>query len=97
MTNIVRPDIIQGVEARAESVLRKCTESIGSYLDVYVSSRYFNKVDVSLTEAQVTLHCYALDCASHFLFSPGGTDTLNNPDDLILMQELSYDNSLKRK
>lgn len=45
----------------------------------------------------MTLHCYALDCASHFLFNPGGTDSLNNPEDLKLMQELSYHDSIKRK
>lgn len=39
MTNIVRPEIIQGIQARAESVLSKCKESMGGYLDVYVSSR----------------------------------------------------------
>ncbi|TVY39378.1 putative sterigmatocystin biosynthesis P450 monooxygenase [Lachnellula occidentalis] len=80
MTNIVRPEIVQGIETRAESVLSKCKESMGGYLDVYV-----------------TLHCYALDCASHFLFSPMGTDTLNNPDDMVLIQELTYNNSLKQR
>ncbi|TVY44849.1 putative sterigmatocystin biosynthesis P450 monooxygenase [Lachnellula subtilissima] len=80
MTNVVRPDIIKGIEARAESVISKCKESTGGYLDVYV-----------------TLHCYALDCASHFLFSPMGTDTLNNPDDMVLIQELTYNNNLKQR
>ncbi|KAB8235121.1 cytochrome P450 [Aspergillus alliaceus] len=78
MTNVVRPEIVQGIQDRAASVVEKCKASLGSYLDVYI-----------------TLHCYALDCASLFLFNPGGTDTLNNPEDFVLMQELSYDNRLK--
>ncbi|OKL55861.1 hypothetical protein UA08_08881 [Talaromyces atroroseus] len=48
-------------------------------------------------DVYVTLHCYAIDCASHFLFSPGGTDTLNNPEDFKLVQELSYHDSLKQR
>jgi len=96
MTNVVRPEITQGIQARAMSVVKQCSESIGSYLDVYVSFRYPASL-AQLLICQVTLHCYALDCASHFLFTPGGTDTLNNPDDKILMEELSYDDSLKRK
>ncbi|KIV90665.1 hypothetical protein PV10_05297 [Exophiala mesophila] len=48
-------------------------------------------------DVYVTLHCYALDCASHFLFNPGGTDSLNNPNDLRLMQELSYHDSIRQR
>lgn len=43
------------------------------------------------------LHCYALDCASHFLFGRHGTDSLNSESDLEYMKELSYDNSLQRR
>ncbi|PLB47344.1 cytochrome P450 monooxygenase [Aspergillus steynii IBT 23096] len=43
-----------------------------------------------------TLHCYALDCASHFLFNPGGTQTLNEKD-VVLMEELSHHDSLKQR
>lgn len=50
-----------------------------------------------LTGHKVLLHCYALDCASHFLLNPGGTDTLNNLEDFKLMQELSYHDSIKRE
>lgn len=46
---------------------------------------------------KVLLHCYALDCASHFLFNPGGTNSLNDQTDLNLMKELSYHDSLRRK
>ena len=81
MTNIMRPDILEGIQKRADSVIEKCRASMSSgSLDVYV-----------------VLHCYALDCASHFLFNPGGTDTLNNPSDLPLMQELSYHDSIRQR
>lgn len=80
MSNVVRPQILSGIQQRAASVLAKIEASIGSHLDIYV-----------------ILHCYALDCASHFLFSPNGTNTLNDPADLPLMQELSYHDSLKQR
>lgn len=52
---------------------------------------------IVLTRRKVILHCYALDCASHFLFNPGGSNTLNDPEDFKMMKELSYHDSLKRK
>jgi hypothetical protein len=55
------------------------------------------KKSTLLTGYKVLLHCYALDCASHFLLNPGGTDTLNDSEDFKLMQELSYHDSLKRE
>jgi cytochrome P450 len=51
----------------------------------------------SYLDVYVTLHCYALDGASHFLFNPGGTDSLNDPEDLKLMRELSYHDSLRQR
>ncbi|KIW02724.1 uncharacterized protein PV09_06158 [Verruconis gallopava] len=80
MTNVMRPEIIDGIQKRAMAVVEKCRESVGKCLDVYV-----------------TLHCYALDGASHFLFNPGGTDSLNNPDDFKLMQELTYHDSIRAR
>ncbi|EXJ93260.1 hypothetical protein A1O1_01651 [Capronia coronata CBS 617.96] len=80
MTNIMRSEILKGIEQRAASVMEKVKASVGRHLDVYV-----------------ILHCYALDCASHFLFNPGGTDTLNNPSELPLMKELSYHDSIKQR
>lgn len=50
-----------------------------------------------LTLSQITLHCYALDCASHFLFNPGGIRSLDNPEHMKYMEELSYHDSLRRK
>ena len=43
---------------------------------------------------QVLLHCYALDCASHFLLHPYGTHSIERDEDLEMMEELSYHNSL---
>lgn len=80
MTNVVRPEMLDGIQKRAMSVVKKCETSVGSYHDVYV-----------------TLHCYALDGASHFLFNPGGTRSLDNPEDLKYMQELSYHDSIKQR
>ncbi|CAL5869093.1 uncharacterized protein PFLUO_LOCUS3321 [Penicillium psychrofluorescens] len=48
-------------------------------------------------DVYVTLHCYALDCASHFLFNPGGTNSLIDSKDFVLMKELSYHDSLKQR
>ncbi|TVY33076.1 Cyrochrome P450 monooxygenase, partial [Lachnellula subtilissima] len=36
------------------------------------------------------LHCYALDCASHHLFHPYGTHSIEREEDLEMMRELSY-------
>lgn len=54
-------------------------------------------ISTLLSGHKVLLHCYALDCASHFLLNPGGTDTLNNQEDFKLMEELSYHDSIKRE
>lgn len=68
-----------------------------SLISTYVRQPPVRRDFTLLITLKVTLHCYALDCASHFLFNPGGTDSLNNPEDLKLMQELSYHDSIKRK
>jgi hypothetical protein len=47
--------------------------------------------------AQVYLHCFALDCTTHHLFHPYGTHSIEIKEDLELMEELSYHDSLKRK
>jgi len=51
----------------------------------------------STDRAQVYLHCFALDCATHHLFHPYGTHSIETKEDLELMEELSYHDSLKRK
>ncbi|KAJ5142662.1 uncharacterized protein N7515_001449 [Penicillium bovifimosum] len=42
------------------------------------------------------LHCYALDCVTHFMFSPGGLKSLNVAEDFEIMHELTYHNSLQK-
>lgn len=80
MTNVLRTDMLRGIEQRASYVVDICEASQGSHLDVYT-----------------ILHCYALDGASHFLFNPGGTDSLSNLEDGKIMQELSYHDSIKHR
>ncbi|TVY17621.1 putative sterigmatocystin biosynthesis P450 monooxygenase [Lachnellula arida] len=41
-------------------------------------------------DVYVYLHCYALDCATHHLFHPYGTHSIEREEDLEMMQELSY-------
>ncbi|KAK5795877.1 hypothetical protein VI817_005162 [Penicillium citrinum] len=44
----------------------------------------------------VLLHCYAVDCVTHFMFSPGGLKSLNIKKDFEIMQELTYHQSLQK-
>ncbi|KAG9683867.1 cytochrome P450, partial [Aureobasidium melanogenum] len=44
---------------------------------------------------QVHLHCFALDGASQHLFAPYGTNSLSDPEDFKIMQEMSYADSLR--
>ncbi|KAK5788606.1 hypothetical protein VI817_009564 [Penicillium citrinum] len=48
-------------------------------------------------DTYTVLHCYALDCASHALFNPSGTRSLDGKDDYKLMEDLSYDNRLQSR
>lgn len=96
MTNVVNQHVAHGIKEKAASVVKKCEASSGTYLDVYVQRPCLQSLKIIANILKVTLHCYALDCASHFLFNPVGTNTLDNPEDLKLMQELSYHDSLKR-
>ncbi|TVY85498.1 Pisatin demethylase [Lachnellula suecica] len=43
----------------------------------------------------VYLHCYALDCASHHLFHPYGTHSIERKEDQKMMEELSYYPTIK--
>ncbi|KAJ6119298.1 hypothetical protein N7523_003578 [Penicillium sp. IBT 18751x] len=47
-------------------------------------------------DVYVLLHCYALDCVTHFMFSPGGLKSLNIQKDFDIMQELTYHQSLQK-
>ncbi|PWY75020.1 cytochrome P450 [Aspergillus heteromorphus CBS 117.55] len=44
----------------------------------------------------VYLHCYALDCVTSFMFSPGGLKSLSDKNDYELMEELTYHQSLQK-
>ncbi|KIW32411.1 uncharacterized protein PV07_03960 [Cladophialophora immunda] len=80
-TNIMKPDILNGISQHARDFLNKCLDQCyGSdgFADIYVS-----------------LHCFALDGVTHQLFHPYGTHANRNERDLRLMQELSYHDSLK--
>ncbi|KAL2075839.1 hypothetical protein VTL71DRAFT_782 [Oculimacula yallundae] len=78
-TNIMRPQVMAGIQERAEAFAKKCAESKGTSMDAYV-----------------WLHCYALDCASHHLFHPYGTHSIDDEKDFEMMEEQSYHNSLKQ-
>lgn len=41
------------------------------------------------------LHCFALDGASQHLFAPYGTNSLSDPEDFKIMEEMSYADSLR--
>jgi hypothetical protein len=43
----------------------------------------------------VHLHCFALDGASQHLFAPHGTNSLSDPEDFKIMEEMSYADSLR--
>ncbi|KAJ5719114.1 hypothetical protein N7493_007569 [Penicillium malachiteum] len=47
-------------------------------------------------DVYVLLHCYAVDCVTHFMFSPGGLKSLNIEQDFEIMQELTYHQSLQK-
>ncbi|KAJ6005329.1 hypothetical protein N7451_003273 [Penicillium sp. IBT 35674x] len=47
-------------------------------------------------DVYVLLHCYAVDCVTSFMFSPGGLKSLNNPKDFEIMEELTYHQSLQK-
>ncbi|KAG9517829.1 cytochrome P450, partial [Aureobasidium melanogenum] len=46
-------------------------------------------------DVYVHLHCFALDGASQHLFAPYGTNSLSDPEDFKIMQEMSYADSLR--
>ncbi|KAI9771949.1 MAG: hypothetical protein M1839_002582 [Geoglossum umbratile] len=48
-------------------------------------------------DVYVYLHCYALDCITHLLFHPFGTHSIEDPEDLKMVRELSYYSSLKAR
>ncbi|OSX57143.1 hypothetical protein POSPLADRAFT_1186057 [Postia placenta MAD-698-R-SB12] len=78
-TFIMQPDVISGVQERAEQFVAKCTEKPGSEaVDVYIY-----------------LHCYAIDCITYHLFDPHGLNSLADASDLMKVKELSHHDNLK--
>ncbi|KAJ5746641.1 Cytochrome P450 [Penicillium odoratum] len=47
-------------------------------------------------DVYILLHCYAIDCVTGFMFSPGGLKSLNIQKDFEIMQELTYHQSLQK-
>ncbi|PYH44760.1 cytochrome P450 [Aspergillus saccharolyticus JOP 1030-1] len=47
-------------------------------------------------DVYVFLHCYALDCVTHFMFHPGGLSSLNDAKNFQIMEEMTYHHSLQR-
>ncbi|KAJ5219303.1 uncharacterized protein N7498_001402 [Penicillium cinerascens] len=47
-------------------------------------------------DVYVLLHCYAVDCVTHFMFSPGGLKSLTIQKDFEIMRELTYHQSLQK-
>lgn len=46
-----------------------------------------------LSSFQIQLHCYALDCVTHFMFGDGGLDSFGK--DFGFMEELTFHHSLQ--
>ncbi|KAH8599797.1 cytochrome P450 [Bisporella sp. PMI_857] len=62
------------------------------------SAKFLEKCTESVgksVDVYVYLHCFSLDCTSHFLFHPYGTQSLEGGEDRKIMEELSYHNSLQ--
>jgi hypothetical protein len=102
MTNVMRPDMIDGIKERAIRVVDICNACHGEALDVYVTLHCYALVSVVLLAScdaswLMTNIGSAQDGASHFLFNPGGTDSLRNAEDRKIMQELSYHDSITQR
>ncbi|KAH6636502.1 cytochrome P450 [Chaetomium tenue] len=79
-TNVVRPQSLDGIADRAGNFVKKCFQSVGGSLDLYIS---------------MCLHSYAFDCVTHHLFHPNGTDSLLSSKDEEIMREVTFDDSLQ--
>lgn len=101
MTNVMKPEPLAAIKERATTFVSKCVEAGKKSVDVYVSLLWLVRFPCSLTSAyqepQVLLHCYAVDCVTHFMFSPGGLKSLNVEKDFEIMEELTYHQSLQSK
>lgn len=76
---VMQPDVVTGIQERAQQFVAKCTEKTGSVsVDIYVY-----------------LHCYAIDCTTYHLFDPHGLNSLTSAADLAKVMELSHHDDLK--
>ncbi|KAL4972468.1 cytochrome P450 [Aspergillus desertorum] len=59
---------------------------------------FVSRCDTSMesVDVYVWLHCYALDCVTSFMFSPGGLRSLDLKKDFEIMEELTYHQSLQK-
>ncbi|CAG8126418.1 unnamed protein product [Penicillium salamii] len=105
MTNIMKEKPMAAIAERASAFVSKCAEAGRQSVDVYVGQRTSNfrswkNQATNLNHAdcvcQSLLHCYALDCVTHFMFSPGGLKSLDNAKDFEIMHELTYHQSLQK-
>ncbi|KAF6809115.1 GTP-binding protein [Colletotrichum sojae] len=48
-------------------------------------------------DVYVSLHSYACDCITHHLFHPYGTNSLKNPEDTEMMEQVTSDDSLRNR
>ncbi|KZT23520.1 cytochrome P450 [Neolentinus lepideus HHB14362 ss-1] len=81
-TYVMQPNIFSGIEERARTLVAKVSQDCAAHGSANV---------------YVPLHCYALDCITHHLFHPLGTHSIEDTEDLKMMRELSYHDSLKAR
>lgn len=93
-TNIMHPDVLDGIQERVDTFLRHCEAADGQAIDFYVRN-LINTVRMRGSHFfQDYLHCFAMDCASFHLLHPHGTKSIEGRD-LNLMKEYSYGDTLR--
>ncbi|KAJ4304347.1 hypothetical protein N0V88_001960 [Collariella sp. IMI 366227] len=83
-TNVVRSQSLDGIAERAANFVKKCFQSVGGNLDLYIC-----------VPPPSYLHSYAFDCITHHLFHPHGANSLELPRDEEIMREVTFDDSLQ--
>ncbi|KZL79499.1 cytochrome p450 [Colletotrichum incanum] len=48
-------------------------------------------------DVYIKLHSYACDCITHHLFHPYGTNSLQDPEDIEMMEQVTTDDSLRNR
>ncbi|KAK1781535.1 cytochrome P450 [Copromyces sp. CBS 386.78] len=96
-SNVIRQPSLNGIVERAGRVVKRCVESLGGSLDLYICEspiEYYNEHHQIHHEG---LHSYAYDCVTHHLFHPYGADSLRNKQDEEIMREVTFDDSLQNR